>query len=90
MEERVVSYRKENLATDFKRGVLYFVDGEIDLIDVALAMISGGVKDIRSFIDDGLIFPPISGEIDLWHAQEGVRFDSLEVPPYRLIQKVSG
>ena len=89
LKRQVAPYCKENLAADFKRGVLYFVDEELELVEVGVAMVLGGLKDIQGFIDDGVIFPPASGEIDLWSKQKVIRFDSLEVRPYLLIQKVS-
>ena len=85
---RVMPYCKENLVDDHKRGVLYFVDEELELVDVGVSMISGGVQEIQSFVDDGLVFPPVGEEIELWLQLKAVRFNSLEIQPYLLIQKV--
>ena len=88
LQGRIAPYLKKNFATDFKRGILYFVDEELELVDVGVAMVSGGLKEIQGFIDDGLVFPPVSGEVSLWREQEGIRFESLEISPYRLIRKI--
>ena len=90
LARQIVPYPKDNLVADSKKGILYFVEEELELVEVGLAMVLGGSKEIQSFIDDGLIFPPAGGEIDIWFHQEAVHFDFLEIRPYRLIQKVRG
>ena len=88
LARQIVPYPKENLVSDSKKGVLYFVEESLELVEVGLAMVLGGSEEIRGFIDDGLIFPPVGGEIDLWSGQEAIHFDLLEVHPYKLITKV--
>ena len=88
LRENILPYSKGNLRSDSKKGILYFVDEELELTEVGLAMVKGGLDEVQSFIDDGLIFPPATGEIDIWLHQKALHFDSLEVHPFRLIQKV--
>ena len=51
-------------------------------------MVAGKGEAIEIFIEDGLIFPPSAGEIEIWLNHEAVEFHYLEIAPYRLIQKI--
>ena len=88
LARQILPYGPQKFESDYQSGHLYLVDVDLELVHVGAAMAMGESKIIRGHIDDGLIFPPTKEEIDFWSGQEHLRFNSLSIPPYTLIQKV--
>jgi hypothetical protein len=75
------------LAEHFARGAVYFLESELDIIDVGQAMATDDVSVIKRWLDDGLIYPPTSEQATQFHEDSDQIFNMLIIEPYVLIQK---
>lgn len=75
------------LVDHFARGAVYLVDRELDLVEVGLTMADDDVSRIKSYLDDGLMYPPTPEEATSFSEDESLFFNMLIIEPYVLIQR---
>ncbi len=75
------------LAEHFARGVVYYLEPELDLVEVAEAMATDNVSTIKKWLDDGLIYTPTPEQATQFHDDKDQVFNMLIIEPYVLIQK---
>jgi len=75
------------LAEHFARGVVYYLEPELDLVDVGEAMATDNVATIKKWLDDGLIYTPTPELATQFNEDQDQFFLMLIIEPYVLIQK---
>ncbi len=76
------------LERHFARGVLVKVAGDLDLIDVALAMSHDNKAAVESWLAQGLVARASTDDAIAWHAQQS-RFWAVVAAPWVLIQEIA-
>jgi hypothetical protein len=77
------------LERHFARGVVVRVDGDLDLVEVALAMARDDGARVATWLDSGRVARASSDEARDWHGRQAV-FWAVVAAPWVLIQEVSG
>jgi len=75
------------LAEHFARGAVYYLEAELDIIDVGEAMANDEVSSIKQWLDNGLMYPPTSDQATQFAQDTDNKFSMLIVEPYILVQK---
>lgn len=78
----------KELERHFARGVVIKVSGELDLVDVALAMTRDDKTSVERMLAGGGIARASAEDAQVWHAQQSV-FWAVVTAPWILIQEVS-
>jgi hypothetical protein len=78
----------KELERHFARGVVIKVAGDLDLIEVALAMSRDDKVSVESWLNTGLIAPASTDDAIVWNAQQS-RFWAVVAAPWVLIQEVA-
>lgn len=76
------------LERHFARGVLVKVAGELDLVEVALAMSHDDKTVVEAWLAQGRITPASTADAIAWHAQQS-QFWAVVAAPWVLIQEVA-
>lgn len=76
------------LERHFARGVVVKVAGDLDLVDVAVAMSHDDKASVEAWLMQGRVVRASSDDAMLWHAQQS-RFWAVVAAPWVLIQEVS-
>ncbi len=76
------------LERHFARGVVIKVAGEVDLVEVAVAMSHDDKVVVQAWLDQGLIARASTEDAITWHAQQS-QFWAVVAAPWVLIQEVS-
>lgn len=91
LEKDILDTNWKPLAEHFARGAVYLLDKELELLDVGVAMAEDDVGRIKTWLDDGLLYPPTPEEATAFSKDSDIYFNMLIVEPYVLIQrKVQG
>ena len=75
------------LAEHFAKGSVYYLEPELDIVDVGEAMATDNVSTIKKWLDDGLIYTPTPEQATQFHEDTDQLFSMLIIEPYVLIQK---
>ncbi len=78
----------QELERHFARGVVIKVAGDLDLIEVALAMSRDDKAGVESWLNAGRIAPASTDDAMTWHAQQSW-FWAVVAAPWVLIQEVA-
>lgn len=76
------------LERHFARGVVVKVAGDLDLVDVAVAMSHDDKETVAAWLAQGRVVRASSEDALLWHAQQS-QFWAVVAAPWVLIQEVS-
>jgi hypothetical protein len=76
------------LERHFARGVVVRVAGELDLVEVALAMARDDGKAVQAWLADGRIARATAEDAQAWHAAQS-EFWAVVAAPWVLVQEVS-
>ena len=76
------------LERHFARGVLINISGELDLIDVAMAIANDNTAQVQAWMDDNQLSRPDMDEAKKWNDNQAV-FWSVVVAPWVLIQNIN-
>ena len=76
------------LERHFARGVVVKVAGDLDLVDVAVAMSHDDKTRVEVWLTQGSVVRASSGDAMLWHARQSC-FWAVVAAPWVLIQEVS-
>ena len=63
----------------------YLVDYELDLVEVAYAIVENNSRFVKSLIGDGLLYPPTKEEID-YFVDHGLLLNTIKLDSHTLIQ----
>lgn len=72
----------------FARGVLIKLDGELDLVEVALAMAGDDQTAVQGWLASGKLAHASSADAQHWHARQS-RFWAVVAAPWVLVQEVA-
>jgi len=75
------------LAEHFARGAVYYLEAELDIVDVGEAMANDEISSIKQWLDNGLMYPPTSDQATQFAQDDNQRFSMLIVEPYVLVQR---
>lgn len=75
------------LAEHFARGAVYYLETELDIIDVGEAMANDEVSSIKQWLDNGLMYTPTPDQATQFAQDGDTKFSMLIIEPYVLIQK---
>lgn len=75
------------LAEHYARGVVYYLEPELDIVDVGEAMATDEVGVIKKWLDDGLLYTPTTDQATQFADDLDQKFAMLIIEPYVLIQK---
>lgn len=76
------------LERHFARGVLINIAGDLDLIDVAMAIANDNTHQVQAWLDADQLSRPDMDDAKRWHDNQAV-FWSVVVAPWVLIQDVN-
>lgn len=79
----------ETLAVHHAREALFVVDGQLDLIDAAIAVATDDRDPVAAWLASGLLARPTEEQADAWGAEReaGPRFVFVIVQPFVLVQR---
>lgn len=87
---KIESLKSESLWSDLEKDNLtekaYLVDYDIDLIEVAVAMVENNERQVKSLIADGLLYPPTKEEIDSFLDHETL-LNIIKLDSHTLVQQ---
>jgi hypothetical protein len=86
LAEMVDEAEWEWLAPHAQRSALLVVDGDLDLLDVGVAIASDNIPSVQDWISQQLLYKPSLAKISHWGSTPTKRFTALIVQPYVLIQ----
>jgi hypothetical protein len=69
-----------------RRDALIWVDDQLDLADVGVAIVNDTATTVHHWIAEALIQKPSQLQLSEWNANPALRFKALIVQPYVLIQ----
>ncbi|MBC98582.1 MAG: hypothetical protein CME63_12600 [Halobacteriovoraceae bacterium] len=87
LSSEVLETNWKPLAEHFARGVVYYLEPELDLVEVGESMATDSVSQIKRWLDDGLIYTPTPQQATQFHEDQDIKFDMLIIEPYVLIQQ---
>ncbi len=87
LQEEIESAQWHLLKPHYTRGALYIVDQDLQIAEVALALAEDRAQQVKQWLDEGVLYPPIEDEVKLWDSQDTTLFSFLIVQPYVLIQQ---
>ncbi len=71
------------------RDAVVFVDPQLDLVDVGIALTNDNVQSVQRWIGEQLITKPTEAQLKLWGATgPSHQLQSLIVQPYVLVQEI--
>lgn len=71
------------------RDAVVFVDPQLDLVDVGVALTNDNVQSVQRWIGEQLITKPSKEQLDTWGVSgPGNQLRSLIVQPYVLVQEI--
>jgi hypothetical protein len=70
-----------------ERDAVILVTGELNLLDVGVAIAGDQVSQVQQWIDDKLITKPSVAQIGEWNDYPQKRFSTLIVQPFVLVQE---
>lgn len=87
LKKDILDTNWEPLAPQFAKGSVYLLDGDVDIIEVGVAMAEDNISAIKTWLDDGLMSPPTPEEATLFAKNEDILFKMLIIEPYVIIQR---
>ncbi len=89
IKSKIENQKTECLWTDLEQEGLtekvYLLDYDVDLVEVAAAMVENNSRLIKSLIGDGLLYPPTKEEIDSFLDHE-LLLNTIKLDSHTLIQ----
>ncbi|WP_026100551.1 DUF2288 domain-containing protein [Fortiea contorta] len=76
----------EWLIPHLERDAIIIVGGQLDLLDVGIAIAGDNIAQVEQWIDQQLLSKPSTAQMEEWNANSSQRFSTLIVQPYVLIQ----
>lgn len=71
-----------------QRDAVLVVAGQLDLLDVGVAIASDNVSLVQQWIGEQLLYKPSPTQLSNWNGDRTKRFNTLIVQPYVLIQQL--
>ncbi|MCT7952085.1 DUF2288 domain-containing protein [Ancylothrix sp. C2] len=72
-----------------RREAIVVVTGNLDLVDVGVAIAGDNVASVQHWISESLIYKPSQEQLTDWNSNQQKRFNTLIVQPYVLIQELA-
>ena len=79
----------EWLIPHVKRDAVIVVAGDLDLLDVGVAIASDQVSSIQQWIDQQLMAKPSDTQMGNWNGDRTKRFQTLIIQPYVLVKEIA-
>ncbi|NJN85873.1 MAG: DUF2288 family protein [Leptolyngbyaceae cyanobacterium SL_7_1] len=86
LAERLDEAEWEWLAPHARRSALFVVDGDLDLLDVGVAIANDNVSSVERWIHQQLLYKPSQQQLSDWESDRSQRFRALIVQPFVLVQ----
>tara|TARA_R110002072_G_scaffold534_7_gene4148 strand:- start:53509 stop:53805 length:297 start_codon:yes stop_codon:yes gene_type:complete len=88
LKEQIEQADWSMLKDHHKRGAMYLIDGELDLIEVAVAIAEDNITFIKDLLGNNKLRKPSDEEVDQWNKEKNVKLGSfLIVQPYVLVKQ---
>ncbi len=75
------------LSDQARQGRLLVVGRSLELPEVGVALAEDNAPRVRQWIDDGIVYKPLTHQIERWDAQRDRRFEALVVYPFVLVKE---
>ena len=72
-----------------RRGALFMVREDVDILDAAVAIASDEAATVEALINDGKLFKPSLAELSDWCVDLDLRFQFVILQPYVLAQALN-
>jgi len=87
LHKEILDTTWDPVAKHFARGNVYYLENELDVSDVGVAMATDDVTNIKKWLDHGLLYPPTSEQATIFAEDKELLFSMLIIEPYVLIQE---
>jgi hypothetical protein len=65
-------------------GRLIIVGANLALVDVGLALAEDDISMVKQWLDDGWLYRPTESQINYWHQEQNLEFETLIIQPFVL------
>lgn len=87
LQNEILDTTWDPVVPHFARGTVYYIDKDIILEDVGVAMATDDVTVMKKWIDHGLLYPPTAEQATMFAENKDMLFAMLIIEPYVLIQE---
>ena len=90
LKEQIEQADWSMLKEHHKRGAMFLVDSDLDLIEVAVSIAEDNITYIKDLLGNDRIRKPREDEVEQWNKEKNVKLGSfLIVQPYVLVKQAN-